>query len=803
MRTGGRRTAWIATLIVLAATGLPAAAAAAFVTPDYPSADCTPVGRDGQHLGLAPQQWRAAVGLPLTPSGTPAAQRIVLVEYDQSASIEAVNNLMRQCGLPEVPAGINVASTHFPPSSTAPGLEATLDASVVASALPPGASMVVVNAGYQREMYGLMAAAAEACGVAFSSPPTSGRPTLSKGPDFPPGGCIISTSYGMSEASVSGAVGTEDAEHLMGQLADLGVIMLFSAGDEGSGGCIASTGQNYGNAVTVPITAAGATAGAWTITTGSPHGFAAGQSVFVILVLATRQTVLGTFPIIATPTPTTFTFSFGSFMVAEEPVEGLASVDFGTTNPDWPATSPHVLAVGGTQWAPQSVTTRDPPFPDYRPGVTTTDDVWRDASPNPNCANQPGYPGVGAQGSGGGISVMHARPAYQAAAAGAAYPSLLSRRTVPDLAALAGWPAYAIANSGIPVVLGVVESGVATIGVQAAHGFSAGDLVEVAGVPAPFAGTHTVTATGPYSVSYAVTSPDIPLTRLPTGGTATESCASSPCSAADFPWLPMFGTSAATPLVAVGIASVNAVLTAQGLPMIDNAGGAMDIHRIVYDPENAAVFTDVTSGDNDLFATDPDIAGWSAMPGYDMTTGMGVPNFTTLAAVLVDRLRPGQTPSPSPSPTSTPTATPTPSPSATPGTTPTSRPTSPAGPPNPPRPVIPAPGVLVLSADAAADVSPRLLLRPPATRPSTAPRVSAETRAPLALVISGLVPQRAYRVTLDDGSRRVTLGSTVTDADGLARLPVFQVRAAGDYTVVLRDPTTGAARFVRLVVAAP
>lgn len=790
-------------LVLLAATALPAAAAAAFVTPDYPSADCTPVAGAGQRIGIAPQQWRSAVGLPLTPSGTPAAQRIVLAEIDQSASVDAVNNLMVQCGLPTVSTGINVASTLFPPSTTAPGLEATLDATVAASALPPGASLLVVNAGLQRGMYGVLAAAAEACGVTFSSPPTSGLPTLAKGPDFPAGGCIISTSYGESEAAMAGTGTLADADDLMAQLAGLGVIMVFSADDEGSGGCISSTGSVFGDSVTVDVTSSRATAGTWTLTTRTPHGFAPGEDAFVAFtVTATRHTHVGTFPILTTPTTTTFTFAAGTDTQAEEPTEGLASVDFGGLVADWPASSPHALAVGGTQWAPQSVTTQVPPFPNYQPGVTTTDHVWHDINPNPNCANQPGFPVTGAQGTGGGISDIYARPAYQATAAGAAYPGLPANRTVPDLAALAGWPAYAIANPGLEVVAGEVVAGVATVGVGAYHGFSVGETVEVGAVPAPFAGIVTITDVAPYEFSYAVSSADIPVTRFTPFGTASQSCASYPCAASEFPWTPVFGTSAATPLVAVGIANVNAVLTAAGLPVIDNAGGEMDVHRMVYDTANAAAFTDVTSGDNDLFASVPAIDGWSALPGYDMTTGVGVPNFSALAAAIVGRLRPGPTPSPSPTPSSTPTATPTPSPSATPPTAPASAPTSPAQPPNPPRPVVPAPGVLVLSADAAADVPPRLLLREPAARPRGAPRVEAEARSPIALVVSGLAPASTYRVRLDDGARRVALGSTVTDADALARLPVFQVRAAGEYTVILRDTTASATRFVRLVVEA-
>ena len=103
------------------------------------------------------------------------------------------------------------------------------------------------------------------------------------------------------------------------------------------------------------------------------------------------------------------------------------------------------------------------------------------------------------------------------------------------------------------------------------------------------------------------------------------------------------GTSAAAPSVAVGIVNVNAALSARGLPIIVNGGGPMDIHSIVYNRAYSAAFTDVTAGDNDLFNLNGStvmpgynnaVPAWQALTGYDMASGMGVPNFTALANLL-------------------------------------------------------------------------------------------------------------------------------------------------------------------------
>lgn len=126
------------------------------------------------------------------------------------------------------------------------------------------------------------------------------------------------------------------------------------------------------------------------------------------------------------------------------------------------------------------------------------------------------------------------------------------------------------------------------------------------------------------------------------------------------------GTSAAAPLTAVGIVHINAALTSRGLSRITNDGGVFDIHGIIYNSAFGAAFNDVTEGTSNLWSSDlwsgpaavtdetflenlgflsagvptangPDaIDGYFAGVGYDLTTGMGVPNFSTLAQLLID-----------------------------------------------------------------------------------------------------------------------------------------------------------------------
>lgn len=56
-----------------------------FAGPAYPLVDPTPFVGSSTNLGLAPQQWNSSVGLPIATTETPADQKIVIGEFDQTA----------------------------------------------------------------------------------------------------------------------------------------------------------------------------------------------------------------------------------------------------------------------------------------------------------------------------------------------------------------------------------------------------------------------------------------------------------------------------------------------------------------------------------------------------------------------------------------------------------------------------------------------------------------------------------------------------------------------------------------------
>ncbi len=771
-----------AVAVLILGVGTAIAAPTSFPGPAYPSADCTPFA-DGGTLGLAPQQWRSSVGLPISVAGAPAAQRIVIAEFDETANVDAVNAVMLQCGLPTV--SLPVDTNPWYPVSAAPGAEATLDATVVAGALPPNTSIVMANTAQASGWYGLLVTAADACGFDFSFDPRTTLSVLSKGATYPAGGCIISISYGSSEAQFDGTQAQTDADWMMSQLALQGVIVVVAAGDEGSGGCISAAGLNFGDAVTVGLSDVQVLNDVATVTTTTPHGFVAGDIAYVTMTLAGTSHQLSDMFTVTGVTTSTFTFALVAPDLASTAVTGLASVDPGGLVPEWISTNPNSLAVGGTQWDTQGTSLTDGAYYPYTPGATLSENTWKDSSFNPNCSNLSTFTN-GGEGTGGGQSLVYPMPSYQATAAARNYSSILTNRMVPDLAALSGWPLYAIANWGIAVTQVVVTSNVATLTTSVPGGFSVGESVAVDGVGAPFDGTVTVTAVAGSTFSFAVVAPDMQTTAVSPTGTALQTCASYPCDPALFPWVPVSGTSAATPLVAVGIASINASLSARSLPIIDNGGGAMDIHSIVYNPAYASAFTDVTAGDNDIHV----LGGWSALAGYDMVTGMGVPNFGVLAGLLSAESPPAPTPTPSPSP-----SVPVPSPSPTPTPAPVV-----VAPPNPPAAFSPASGVIVVSEAAAERAEPRTMLREPTRRPSNAPTVAADRGAAVALVTSGLTPGADQVVRIKIDGKFVTLGTTRADADGLARLPVLRLLDRGTYVVSITDRETGRVVFLKIRV---
>jgi len=93
------------------------------------------------------------------------------------------------------------------------------------------------------------------------------------------------------------------------------------------------------------------------------------------------------------------------------------------------------------------------------------------------------------------------------------------------------------------------------------------------------------------------------------------------------------GTSLSTPLYAAGVGLVRQALEARGLvvPTLFNP----ELYRIATDPQlRAAVFTDVTQGDNDLYGVGCCVAG----PGYDLASGWGEMDLAGLYLVLAGDL---------------------------------------------------------------------------------------------------------------------------------------------------------------------
>lgn len=673
--------------------------------------------------------------------------------------------------------------------STAVGLEATLDVSVAAAALPANASITVVSSPSNSGWYGLFVNMAQACGLEFDGDPWTGLRELSLGPDYPVGGCIISLSYGGPEA-LQGTSSRADADSVISQLASLGVIVAISAGDEGSGGCFAASGNLFGNSAFIDISQVSITSNIATFTTSTAHGFALRDNVF--LAALPDPSLDGMYQIITVPTTTTFTVGLNNPDLASTAITAGAMVNFGPLEPQYPATNPNVLAVGGTQWDSQSVSLVNKLSTPYVPGTNMANYVWWDNFPNSNCANLPAYPSAGGEATGGGQSAYYDMPGFQQSVATANYPALPAQRMMPDLAALAGWPMYAIANPGVSITGASVIGNVATVYVPNTYGFGLGESITIDGLPTPFNildGTRTITAGSPTSIEFAFTNADIPAARV-TSGSASQSC-TAPCANTTFPWFPVVGTSAATPLVAMGIANVNAVLSARGLARITNNGSSMDIHNIVYSTQNSSAFTDVTSGSNDIHS----LGGYNALSGFDMTTGMGVPNFTTLASLLIAR----QTPSDGGG-----------------GSPPPAAPTSPAGTPvviepavispEPVQPIINQPplgnlgnGVLVSTGPNAA-ATPRLVASKPVTRKRTdAPRLRIPIRKWRVPVVTVPGVARDFAVQIRIGNSWKGAGITSSSKNGKAVLPSLRFARKGNYPVRLID---GSGRTYLLVMRA-
>jgi subtilase family serine protease len=129
------------------------------------------------------------------------------------------------------------------------------------------------------------------------------------------------------------------------------------------------------------------------------------------------------------------------------------------------------------------------------------------------------------------------------------------------------------------------------------------------------------------------------------------------------------GTSIATPMWA-GIVDLLVQRTGSRLGSINTR-----VYQIASAGQAAAGFFDVTTGNNSFNG----VAGFSAGPGYDQTTGWGSVDInqfvTAMGATPTGTPTPTATPTPSPTPMPAPTPSPTPMPAPTPSPTPTPVPT--------------------------------------------------------------------------------------------------------------------------------
>jgi hypothetical protein len=855
MRIPGRVASLLTCLALLTAgavTNATATSTPTFTGPAYTSAACTPTP-----AGIGPHQWNASVGLPLTPSGTPLPQRLVIGELNETANPVAVNNLLRQCGITEV----TLLTENWPGATLTPGGESTLDATVIGAALPPNTSITMAVSPANQGFYGMLVVAADACGFNFAGDPTAILTTITKGVSYPAGGCIISLSYNSAESPNVSNTAQVEAAWMMDQLEAQGAIVVVAAGDEGAGGCISSAGNPFGSGVAHSVTAFALTSNLATLTTSVAHGFTTGQQVYLSNIGTPFQ---GMFTISSVPTTTTFSFGLprSTDIPTTSPTSpGAAWVNFGGLTPQFLATHPGVVAVGGTQWISQTQTMTTGLGVPYVPGSTYSNYVWKDKNSNPNCANLSTFPYSGGEATGGGQSAIYTMPSFQTTAATSSYPGATNFRMIPDVAGLAGWPTYAISNYGMSASAKQLIDSAAMIVTSQNNGFTIGETVTVAGVGAPFDGTFTVTGT-PYTNAFSYTTAAITIantaltsnvatvttssphgltagqlvdvvgatntafngafvvTSAPTTttftyaktnvdvisassvgrvdveadwqvtGTVTQSCVASGtpaiCSAATFPWSPVVGTSAAAPLIAVGLANVNAVLTARGMAPIDNAGGAMDVHRIFYDPANSSAMTDVTNGDNDIM----NLGGWSALPGYDMTTGMGVPNFSTLANLIIARNTPASPVDPSPqrtepTPTSSASVTRTPEPIATPIRT----------------PVTLAPGVQVPAG--ARVFGTRIVTSEPASSSIAAvPTSDVVLNRWTNLRVPGVTPKAVVSAQIRVNMSWFSIGKATANRNGVVKLPAVRLTKPGEYPI--RLVTSKAERtFVKMNAVRP
>jgi hypothetical protein len=124
-----------------------------------------------------------------------------------------------------------------------------------------------------------------------------------------------------------------------------------------------------------------------------------------------------------------------------------------------------------------------------------------------------------------------------------------------------------------------------------------------------------------------------------------------------------------------------------------------------------------------------------------------------------------------------------------------------AEPGNPPTASQLAPGIVLVSREEAADVSPTVLRRSPAATTGAAPRVRVRQGSTLALVVGGQPAGETVTVRATAGRSAVPVGTAVVDGKGWLRIPALSLMRPGPITLTLVAPSTAKPRFVRVVVS--
>lgn len=132
--------------------------------------------------------------------------------------------------------------------------------------------------------------------------------------------------------------------------------------------------------------------------------------------------------------------------------------------------------------------------------------------------------------------------------------------------------------------------------------------------------------------------PDVALLSDPLPGYAVYCTARDCQQGGPGPWISVGGTSAATPLLAGGLALVNGILRLHGKQNLGSANSVL--YRIARRSPTVGVFSDVSSGYNDLGTVLPNgnknpLGCCAAKPGYDLATGLGGVDLGKLAFLAI------------------------------------------------------------------------------------------------------------------------------------------------------------------------